>query len=313
MPRNVYFSQAVRSEQELYEDLIIESLKIFGQDVYYIPRTLINRDAILDEDPASKFDDAYLIEAYLENIDGFNNTVDLYSKFGLEIRDQAEFVISRKIWERRVAAADTSYTGDINPKPREGDLLFMPMTNKFFEIMFVEDDKPFYQLSNLRVYKLTTELFEYSGEDFDLNIESIDDVVNENYEIVMDITLGTPSGYFEVGERVSQTVSTGIVVSAEVVQTTKISTTQQRLFVDQIQVTGTKDYKEFISTSGNLIVGGTSGNSGTVSNIFSDLTDTQQLSWAGDASAQNIDFELEADGFLDFSEVNPFGDPSESY
>ena len=313
MPRNVYFSQAVRSEQELYEDLIIESLKIFGQDVYYIPRTLINRDAILDEDPASKFDDAYLIEAYLENIDGFNNTVDLYSKFGLEIRDQAEFVISRKIWERRVAAADTSYTGDINPKPREGDLLFMPMTNKFFEIMFVEDDKPFYQLSNLPVYKLTTELFEYSGEDFDLNIESIDDVVNENYEIVMDITLGTPSGYFEVGERVSQTVSTGIVVSAEVVQTTKISTTQQRLFVDQIQVTGTKDYKEFISTSGNLIVGGTSGNSGTVSNIFSDLTDTQQLSWAGDASAQNIDFELEADGFLDFSEVNPFGDPSESY
>ena len=313
MPRNVYFSQAVRSEQELYEDLIIESLKIFGQDVYYIPRTLINRDAILDEDPASKFDDAYLIEAYLENIDGFNNTVDLYSKFGLEIRDQAEFVISRKIWERRVAAADTSYTGDINPKPREGDLLFMPMTNKFFEIMFVEDDKPFYQLSNLPVYKLTTELFEYSGEDFDLNIESIDDVVNENYEIVMDINLGTPSSYFEVGERVSQTVSTGIVVSAEVVQTTKISTTQQRLFVDQIQVTGTKDYKEFISTSGNLIVGGTSGNSGTVSNIFSDLTDTQQLSWAGDASAQNIDFELEADGFLDFSEVNPFGDPSESY
>ena len=313
MPRNVYFSQAVRSEQELYEDLIVESLKIYGQDVYYIPRTLINRDSILDEDPASKFDDAYLIEAYLENVDGFNNTIDLYSKFGLEIRDQAEFVISRKVWERRVAKADTAYTGAINPKPREGDLLFMPMTNKFFEIMFVEDDKPFYQLSNLPVYKLTTELFEYSGEDFDLDIESIDDIVNENYEVVMDITLGTPSNYLVVGERISQTVATGIVVSAEVVQTTKISTTQQRLFVDQIQVTGTKDYKEFISTSGNLIIGGTSGNSGTVSNIFSDLTDTQQLSWAGDASAQNIDFELEADGFLDFSEVNPFGDPSESY
>ena len=94
MPRNVYFSQAVRSEQQLYEDLIVESLKIYGQDIYYIPRTLINSDAILDEDPASKFDDAYLIEAYLENVDGFNNTIDLYSKFGLEIRDQAEFVLS---------------------------------------------------------------------------------------------------------------------------------------------------------------------------------------------------------------------------
>ena len=255
MPRNVYFSQAVRSEQELYEDLIVESLKIYGQDVYYIPRTLINRDSILDEDPASKFDDAYLIEAYLENVDGFNNTIDLYSKFGLEIRDQAEFVISRKIWERRVARADTAYTGAINPKPREGDLLFMPMTNKFFEIMFVEDDKPFYQLSNLPVYKLTTELFEYSGEDFDLDVESIDDIVNENYEVVMDITLGTANNYLDVGERISQTVATGIVVSGEIVQRTKISTTQQRVFVDQIQVTGSQDYKEFIKTAGNLVVG----------------------------------------------------------
>jgi len=313
MPRNVYFSQAVRSEQELYEDLIVESLKIYGQDVYYIPRTLINRDSILDEDPASKFDDAYLIEAYLENVDGFNNTIDLYSKFGLEIRDQAEFVISRKVWERRVARADTAYTGAINPKPREGDLLFMPMTNKFFEIMFVEDDKPFYQLSNLPVYKLTTELFEYSGEDFDLDVESIDDIVNENYEVVMDITLGTASNYLDVGERISQTVATGIVVSGEIVQRTKISTTQQRVFVDQIQVTGSQDYKEFIKTAGNLVVGSITGNSGTVSNIFSDLTDTQQLSWAGDEMAQNIDFELTADGFLDFSETNPFGDPSETY
>ena len=69
MPRNVYFSQAVRSEQNLYEDLIVESLKIYGQDVYYIPRTLVNRDTILNEDPGSKFDDAYLMEAYIENVD----------------------------------------------------------------------------------------------------------------------------------------------------------------------------------------------------------------------------------------------------
>lgn len=100
MPRNVYFSQAVRSEQNLYEDLIIESLKIYGQDVYYVPRTLINRDTILGEDAASKFDDAYLIEAYIENVEGFEGAGDLYSKFGLEIRDEITFVLSRRQWER---------------------------------------------------------------------------------------------------------------------------------------------------------------------------------------------------------------------
>ena len=151
MPRSVFFSQAVRTEQNLYEDLVIESLKIFGQDVYYIPRTLVNRDTILGEDPASKFDDAYLIEAYIENTEGFEGTGDLYSKFGLEIRDEATFVISRRQWEKIIGIFSSDLT---NPKPQEGDVLFLPMTNSFFEISFVEDDSPFYQLSNLPVYKL---------------------------------------------------------------------------------------------------------------------------------------------------------------
>ena len=102
MPRNVYFSQAVRSEQNLYEDLVIESLKIFGQDVYYIPRNLVERDNILGEDRASSFEDAYLIEAYIDNQDGFEGAGDLYQKFGLEIRDEANFIISKRQWERIV-------------------------------------------------------------------------------------------------------------------------------------------------------------------------------------------------------------------
>ena len=102
MPRNVYFSQAVKSEQNLYEDLIIESLGIYGQDVYYIPRTIVNRDSILNEDPASTFDDAFLMEMYIENTEGFEGEGDLYSKFGLQIKDTATFIVSRRRWDDRV-------------------------------------------------------------------------------------------------------------------------------------------------------------------------------------------------------------------
>ena len=202
MPRNVYFSQAVRSEQNLYEDLVIESLKIFGQDVYYIPRTLINRDNILGEDPAAQFDDAYLMEAYIENVDGFEGAGDLYQKFGIEVRDEANFVISRKVWNGNVGLYEAL------DKPREGDLLFLPMTNSFFEITFVEDDKPFYQLSNLPVYKLTCSLFEYNDEDFDTGIDEIDRKLgDEAYQIVMDYAT-INNEHFKEGEIVTQVLQT---------------------------------------------------------------------------------------------------------
>ena len=127
MPRNVYFSQAVKSEQNLYEDLIVESLKIYGQDVYYIPRTILSRDNILGEDRASKFDDAYLIEAYIENVEGFEGAGDLYQKFGLEIRDEATFVVSRRQWQKLVGFHNNQVE---DGKPKEGDLLFLPILIK---------------------------------------------------------------------------------------------------------------------------------------------------------------------------------------
>ena len=312
MPRNVYFSQAVRSEQELYEDLIVESLKIYGQDVYYIPRTLINRDSILDEDPASKFDDAYLIEAYLENVDGFNNTIDLYSKFGLEIRDQAEFVISRKVWERRVAASDTSYSGDINPKPREGDLLFMPMTNKFFEIMFVEDDKPFYQLSNLPVYKLQCSLYEYNEEDFETGVEAID-ITQQRLSYQETIEYSTSGGnHYSVGEEVSQVVSTGITVKGEVQTVTKTSDTAGTITVSNIGVSGTETATDFIVSNTIGLTGGTSAVTCFITKIY-DIGDNSENVFPSDGGAENVAFEVSADGFLDFTEANPFGDPSDNF
>ena len=131
MARNVYFSQAVKSEQNLYEDLVIESLKIYGQDCYYLPRTIVSRDDVLGEVSNSKFDDAYIIEAYIEGTEGFEGSGDLYSKFGLQIKDTATFIVSRRRWDDRVGVFHSSVE---NPRPTEGDLIFLPMTNNFFEI-----------------------------------------------------------------------------------------------------------------------------------------------------------------------------------
>tara|TARA_Y100001937_G_scaffold104567_1_gene144627 strand:- start:13861 stop:14868 length:1008 start_codon:yes stop_codon:yes gene_type:complete len=335
MPRNVYFSQAVRSEQNLYEDLIIESLKIYGQDVYYVPRILVNRDTILNEDPASKFDDAFLIEAYIENTEGFEGAGDLYSKFGLEIRDEAQFIISRKVWERRVGIFDTRDT-DTDPRPLEGDLLFLPMTNSFFEISMVEDDKPFYQLSDLPVYKLTCSLFEYSEEDFDTGVDVIDTEINKiSYQVAMNIDIqdaqGDTSLLFNVGDTVKQihvdqvlndsgdVVTAEVATKGEVANVEILSSTAQRVFISNVGVTNSTVDREFVVDSTkplfklNPVDDSTTGVIGIITFIYDEVLDSTGTAFATDEAAQNYDFEAIADGFIDFSESNPFGDPSETY
>ena len=314
MPRNVYFSQAVKSEQNLYEDLIIESLGIYGQDVYYIPRTIVNRDSILNEDPASTFDDAFLMEMYIENTEGFEGEGDLYSKFGLQIKDTATFIVSRRRWDDRVGPFSAQVE---NPKPMEGDLVFLPMTNSFFEINFVEDEQPFYQLSNLPVYKLECSLFEYNDEDFETGVESIDTATAKAaYQLPMDITI-TGGNHFTVGEIVEQIITPAsggtpaVRVFGEVQQRTKSSDILSKIWVSNIGSDGTTETKTF--TTGATITGKESGFTGTIATIYSDVTNQTGTSWAADEEAQNIDFEITADGFIDFSESNPFGDPSETY
>ena len=309
MPRNVFFSQAVKSEQNLYEDLIVESLQIYGQDIYYVPRTLVSRDNILGEDPASKFDDAYLMEAYLENIDGFEGAGDLMSKFGLEIRDEATFVISRRVWERLVGKFSSNVS---DPRPQEGDVIFLPMTNSFFEINFVEDDSPFYQLSNLPVYRMQCSLFEYADEDFDTGIETIDLKTGQSaYQVFLDVTV-SGGNHFEVGETVSQIVSTGITVSGEVQQRTKTSDTAGTYGISNIGVTGSAGVaKDFIVSSTAVLTGGTNSYTGTITKVY-DVSDNTQT-FTTDGAAENVAIELEADSFIDFTESNPFGDPSDTY
>ena len=314
MPRNVYFSQAVKSEQLLYEDLIIESLGIYGQDVYYIPRTIVNRDSILNEDPASTFDDAFLMEMYIENTEGFEGEGDLYSKFGLQIKDTATFIVSRRRWDDRVGPFSSQVE---NPKPMEGDLVFLPMTNSFFEINFVEDEQPFYQLSNLPVYKLECSLFEYNDEDFETGVEEIDTATAKAaYQLPLDVTI-TGGNHFTVGEIVEQIITPAsggtpaVRVFGEVQQRTKSSDILSKIWVSNIGSDGTTETKTF--TTGATITGKESGFTGTIAKIYSDVTDTTGVTMPADEEAQNVDFELDADGFIDFSESNPFGDPSETF
>jgi hypothetical protein len=159
------------NEKRLYEDLIIEGLKIYGQDVYYLPRTLVNRDLILGEDTLSKFDDSYLIEMYMETTEGFAGQQEIINKFGLEIREDTTFMLAKRRWQD---AVDSVHTLIKDGRPNEGDIIYMPLMNSFFEIQFVEDQEPFFQLGNLPVYKLRTTRWEYSSERLNTGITDID-------------------------------------------------------------------------------------------------------------------------------------------
>ena len=175
MPVNHYFQDGKgignQSEKRLYEDLIIEGLKIYGQDVYYLPRTLVNRDLILGEDMLSKFSSALLLEAYMETTEGFAGEQEIVNKFGLEIREDTTFMIAKKRFNQ---AVDEKATLVKEGRPNEGDIIYMPLMNSFFEIQFVEDQEPFFQLGNLPVYKLRTTRFEYSSEKIDTGRSEID-------------------------------------------------------------------------------------------------------------------------------------------
>ena len=182
MPTNFYFqngdTSGTTAEQRLVESLVIESLKIYGHDIYYLPRTLVNRDTIFDEDTLSQLTQSYPLEMYLENVDGFEGEGDIFSKFGIEIRDQATFVLSKKRWEEMVVTSGGIF--QLDARPAEGDLLFFAKTGSLFEIKYVEFQNPFYQLGKIYVFKLQCELFEYSSEVIDTGIEALDNIEEEN-------------------------------------------------------------------------------------------------------------------------------------
>lgn len=289
--RNYYFSEKVKSEQNLFEDIIIESLKIYGQDVYYLPRDIVNEDTIFGQDVPSTFNSSHRIEMYIDNIEGFEGEGDLFTRFGVEIRDEATFVVSRRRWEQTVKKYDNEISGE---RPREGDLIYLRLTNKLFEITHVEHEQPFYQLNNLPVFKLRAQLFEYNDEDLDTGVTEIDDI-EKQYAYTYILTLGE-TGVIEIGETVTQTLSSGVVMSGEVA---KYSDSDQKLHLIHV---GADDGNFHVFTTGTIRIG---DETPAVNRTVTATEEENKIS----QNEQNDIFSTFGDDFLDFTEDNPFGDP----
>src|SRR5210317_1822187 len=157
-------------EQSLIEDLIIESIRIYGHDVWYVNRSITAKDQLLNEDDLSVFDEAYMVEMYIKNVEGFEGEGDFLSKFGLQIRDSITFTIAISVFNKEVG----NYINDV--RPLEGDLIYFPLNEKVFKVMHVEHESIFYQMGSLQTYDLRCELFEYSNERFETGIPEVDDI-----------------------------------------------------------------------------------------------------------------------------------------
>jgi len=307
MPRNVYFSHGTPSEQNLYEDIIIESLRIYGHEAYYIPRTIVNEDYVFNEDALSKFGEAYMIEMYVDSVDGYEGDGNLLSKFGLEVRNQISFVLSRKRWNNLIGKFGNEPNELI--RPNEGDLIYLPLVKGLFEIRYVDGDTPFYQLQNMPTYKLTCELFEYGNEAIDTGVEEIDSFETK-YASRTTFNLGTGTGSFIVGENIAQSLggSPEVIINGEIAEVRN----------GEVDVVGIESSDgtnlSFSLTSdivGNLI-GERSLASYSIALKDPNVPDSYKDSFTSidtnDAFADNEEFESIGNNFIDFSEINPFGE-----
>lgn len=294
MAVNPYFNKFKNlPEQNLIESLIIEDIKIHGMELYYIPRTMLNRDDLFGEAAYSRFDSFKMIEMYLDSSGSFEGG-DIFTKFGLEIRDTAHFSCSKKRFKRETGME----------RPLEGDLLYMPLNRSLLEIKFVEHENPFYKLGKLFVFKLTTEKFQYSEEDFATGVPEID-VVSEDAAYRYDITVGVGSGTgsFAKGDLVYQWSNGSITgglsgASAKATVLRHLPVAPSSIVVADIV--------------GSWAVTGPSG--GSLSITKADGTAWRTVEGISEQFGslidhQNAEIETEADGILDFSEQHPFGEP----
>ena len=195
MATNFYFQSGIpggrSSEQLLMEDIVIECLKIYGFDTYYIPRASVNEDDILGEDVLNRYSSAYPLEMYMQNVTGFEGDGDLLTKFGVEFRDTATFVVARRRWDEVIARSGDAV---LTTRPAEGDIVYFPLTKAFFEIKRVDATDPFFQVGKLYVYKLQCELMQYSSERFDTGVSEIDSIADGDSLDINEFNLLLQSG-----------------------------------------------------------------------------------------------------------------------
>jgi len=285
MATNPYFNHHGKNtaDQRLTENLLIESIKTYGVDVYYCPRTLVNEDKLLGEDAISEYRSAHTIEMYIKTIDGFEGEGEFVAKFGLQIKDQITFTVARRRWSELELVGENRDTS-----PREGDLIYFPVTNALFQVLFVEDESIFYQTGGLQVFDLLCEMFTYSNQRLDTGVDEIDKIERlQAYSL--DFTMGTGSGTYTIGETVYQGDSLGTAtVTGEVASWN-----------------ATDKVLNLINMTGNF--SGTKNIVGDSSGADYEITSFNPQDSTSASAGDNLAIEQEADSIIDFTEGNPFG------
>ena len=298
---NVYFTNGTPSEQMLIEDLIIESLRIYGQEIMYIPRTLVSKDDVLGEDRLSEFKTAFPIEMYFENVDSFAGQGPFLQKFGLMMEQSATLVVARRRWDQFIGRFGVT---QLPNRPCEGDLIYFPLTKGLFEIKFVQHQDPFYQLGKLYVYKLQVELFQYASERIDTGVAEVDafetlksfstNTTRTKYGSVTSIAVTNQgSGYTSVPTVVFSSGS-GINAAATAVRGTGASANK----IIRIDVTNPGTGYQTAPTI--TFTGGAGTGAAATATIKIDIDKV-------DSFGDNNTFKQEAQDVL-FSATNPFGE-----
>ena len=210
MVLNPFFQQGSKSEQSLVQSLINEQLKIYGVDVHFMPRTYVSSDSVLREVSASSFEDAYPIEAYIDNFDGYGDNPTLLSKFGIEQTNEITLIISKERFENYISPLMKNEENiKLSTRPKEGDLIYFPFGDRLFEIKYVEHEKPFYMLKNTYVYELRCELFRYEDEVIDTGVDEIDDTLEATEGVDgADYVIGTTQKLTLIGDAEQATAET---------------------------------------------------------------------------------------------------------
>ena len=284
MPTSPYFPtyyQGDAGEQGLYQDLVDEQIKLFGSDIYYLPRTIL-KDNTLDDIVYSKYEEQFQIEMLLQNVEGFGDTSEFISKFGLRVTDEVKFRVSSRRWDQEAASYDLTVDG----RPNEGDLLYFPLTQDLYEIKFVEREQPFYQFGKIQFYTMTAEIYEYGSDDISTGVAEIDEIETLFSSAISLNLVAGGTGDFSVGELItgSQSNTTAEVKSWD--DTTGI--------IQVINRTGTFVEGESITGDDNGAV--------WVVDTFDTLNNTNS------EYDQNREIEDFADNIIDWSERNPFGE-----